>query len=239
MVQAVLAAEADGATPSRGPRHRHSTVCCPRCRAPIRWPGLLSTTKSGRASPAPVPRSACTRTSRSTSIRTTRTEPGNNQFTADYPGYFCHRLADTLGGTSVIAVGALGRQEGSAPRRTTPRLSEKGRFVTNALTAVSPRPSHHQHDARGRLAVVLDTGREHRVPSPRCPVPRRWSARLPNVTSRSRLRNTCRYRGLACRRRIFTINRSLEGSCTALFPSDRHLGVMGRDWRSGAAPPRG
>jgi hypothetical protein len=61
------------------------------------------------------------------------TEPGNNQFTADYPGYVRDRLAETLGGTSVIAVGTLGRQEGIGSTPDYSEVSEQGRFVTNAL----------------------------------------------------------------------------------------------------------
>ena len=61
------------------------------------------------------------------------TEPGNNQFTADYPGYVRDRLAETLGGTSVIAVGTLGRQEGIGSTPDYAEVGEQGRFITNAL----------------------------------------------------------------------------------------------------------
>lgn len=62
------------------------------------------------------------------------TEPGNDQFTADYPGYVRDRLATTLGGTAVIAMGTLGRQEGIGSDPDYSEVSEQGRFVTNALT---------------------------------------------------------------------------------------------------------
>jgi hypothetical protein len=61
------------------------------------------------------------------------TAAGNNQFTADYPGYVRDRLAETLGGTAVIAMGTLGRQEGIGADPTYAEVSEQGRFVTNAL----------------------------------------------------------------------------------------------------------
>ena len=47
----------------------------------------------GPASPAPARRSASTSTCRRTPTSTTRREPGNNQFSADYPGYVRDRLA--------------------------------------------------------------------------------------------------------------------------------------------------
>ncbi|HEY7151168.1 MAG TPA: hypothetical protein VH391_05770 [Solirubrobacterales bacterium] len=61
------------------------------------------------------------------------TEPGNNQFTADYPGYVRDRLAETLGGTSVVAMGTLGRQEGIGNTPDYSEVTEQGTFITNAL----------------------------------------------------------------------------------------------------------
>ncbi|HEY7150627.1 MAG TPA: hypothetical protein VH391_03005, partial [Solirubrobacterales bacterium] len=61
------------------------------------------------------------------------TEPGNNQFTADYPGYVRDRLAETLGGTSVVGMGTLGRQEGIGNTPDYSEVTEQGTFVTNAL----------------------------------------------------------------------------------------------------------
>ncbi len=61
------------------------------------------------------------------------TAAGNNQFTADYPGYVRDQLAKTLGGTAVIAMGTLGRQEGIGASPDYAEVSEQGRFVTNAL----------------------------------------------------------------------------------------------------------
>ena len=54
-----------------------------------------------------------------------------HQFTADYPGYVRDRLAETLGGTSVIAMGTLGRQEAIGADSTYDEVAEQGRFVTN------------------------------------------------------------------------------------------------------------
>jgi hypothetical protein len=61
------------------------------------------------------------------------TAAGNNQFTADYPGYVRDQLAKTLGGTAVIGMGTLGRQEGIGASPDYAEVSEQGRFVTNAL----------------------------------------------------------------------------------------------------------
>ena len=62
------------------------------------------------------------------------TAAGNNQFSADYPGYVRERLHDTLGGTSVIAMGTLGRQEAIGSDPGYGEVAAQGRFVTNAIT---------------------------------------------------------------------------------------------------------
>jgi hypothetical protein len=61
------------------------------------------------------------------------TVSGNNQWSADYPGWVRNRLAQLLGGTTVVAVGTLGRQEtiGSYPHYA--EVEQQGRFVTNAI----------------------------------------------------------------------------------------------------------
>ncbi len=61
------------------------------------------------------------------------TAPGNNQWSADYPGWVRERLAQLLGGTEVVAVGTLGRQEtiGADPHYA--EVVEQGRFITNAI----------------------------------------------------------------------------------------------------------
>ena len=64
-------------------------------------------------------------------------DPSSNsdhQWSADYPGYVRNRLNQLLGGTSVIAAGTLGRQEGigSSPEYT--EVTKQGRFITNAIT---------------------------------------------------------------------------------------------------------
>ena len=62
------------------------------------------------------------------------TAAGNNQFSADYPGYVRERLHDTLGGTSVIAMGTLGRQEAIGSDPGYDEVATQGKFVTNAIT---------------------------------------------------------------------------------------------------------
>jgi len=61
------------------------------------------------------------------------TVAGNNQWSADYPGWVRNRLAQVLGGSAVVAVGTLGRQEtiGNTPHYS--EVEEQGRFVTNAI----------------------------------------------------------------------------------------------------------
>ena len=62
------------------------------------------------------------------------TESGNNQFSADYPGFVRDRLHELLGGTAVVGVGTLGRQESIGADPTYAEVSQQGRFVTNAIT---------------------------------------------------------------------------------------------------------
>ena len=61
------------------------------------------------------------------------TEAGNNQWSADYPGWVRARLSRLFGGTEVVAVGTLGRQEsiGSNPHYS--EDAQQGRFITNAI----------------------------------------------------------------------------------------------------------
>jgi hypothetical protein len=56
-----------------------------------------------------------------------------HQFSADYPGYVRDRLAELLGGTSVIAQSTLGRQESIGADSTYDEVAEQGRFVTNQV----------------------------------------------------------------------------------------------------------
>ena len=61
------------------------------------------------------------------------TRPGNNQFSADYPGYVRDRLAQLFGGTEVLAQGTLGRQETIGAAGDYTEVSEQGRFITNEM----------------------------------------------------------------------------------------------------------
>jgi len=56
-----------------------------------------------------------------------------HQWSADYPGYVRDRLADILGGTSVVAAGTLGRQESIGAASTYDEVAEQGRFITNQV----------------------------------------------------------------------------------------------------------
>jgi hypothetical protein len=61
------------------------------------------------------------------------TAPGNNQWSADYPGYVRTRLADLFGGTEVLAQGTLGRQETIGADPHYPEVVKQGTFITNAI----------------------------------------------------------------------------------------------------------
>ena len=57
----------------------------------------------------------------------------DHKFSADYPGYVRDRLAKTLGGTSVIAAGTLGRQEAIGASSEYAEVEKQGDFITNAM----------------------------------------------------------------------------------------------------------
>ena len=61
------------------------------------------------------------------------TRPGNNQFSADYPGYVRDQIAKDFGGTSVIAAGTLGRQEGIGAAGDWNEVTKQGRFIYNQM----------------------------------------------------------------------------------------------------------
>ena len=61
------------------------------------------------------------------------TAPGNNQWSADYPGYVRTRLAELFGGTEVLAQGTLGRQETIGADPHYPEVVKQGTFITNAI----------------------------------------------------------------------------------------------------------
>jgi hypothetical protein len=56
-----------------------------------------------------------------------------HQFSADYPGWVRNRLAELLGGTSVVAESTLGRQESIGAASTYDEVAEQGRFITNQV----------------------------------------------------------------------------------------------------------
>ena len=61
------------------------------------------------------------------------TASGNNQWSADYPGYVRTRLAELFGGTEVLAQGTLGRQESIGADPSYNEVIKQGTFVTNAI----------------------------------------------------------------------------------------------------------
>jgi hypothetical protein len=61
------------------------------------------------------------------------TAAGNNQWSADYPGWVRDRLAQLFGGTEVVGVSTLGRQESIGSDPGYAEVVEQGTFVTNAI----------------------------------------------------------------------------------------------------------
>jgi hypothetical protein len=61
------------------------------------------------------------------------TAAANNQWSADYPGWVRDRLGKLFGGTEVIGVGTVGRQESIGSDPSYHEVVEQGRFVTNAM----------------------------------------------------------------------------------------------------------
>ncbi len=61
------------------------------------------------------------------------TAAGNNQWSADYPGYVRTHLAELFGGTEVLAQGTLGRQETIGADPSYNEVTKQGTFVTNAI----------------------------------------------------------------------------------------------------------
>jgi PKD repeat protein len=55
------------------------------------------------------------------------------QFSADFPGYVRRALDETVGGTSVIASGTLGRQEPPGQIEDYSEVERQGRYVANAI----------------------------------------------------------------------------------------------------------
>jgi hypothetical protein len=55
------------------------------------------------------------------------------QFSADFPGYVRNKLDATIGGTSVIAAGTLGRQEPPGQIESYDEVERQGEYVANAI----------------------------------------------------------------------------------------------------------
>ena len=72
-------------------------------------------------------------------------DAGNNQFSADYPGWVRDALAEKLGGTSVIAAGTLGRQESIGGDSSYDEVVQQGRFITNQIMRALTH-AHHIKD---------------------------------------------------------------------------------------------
>ena len=76
------------------------------------------------------------------------TAPGNNQWSADYPGYVRTRLAELFGGTEVLAQGTLGRQETIGADPHYPEVVKQGHIHHQRdRSRARSCSSHNRHDA--------------------------------------------------------------------------------------------
>ncbi len=135
------------------------------------------------------------------------TEAGNNQWSADYPGFVRNRLRQLLGGTSVIAVATLGRQEtiGNEPHYN--EVEKQGTFVTNAiLTALSDaRPITDTTLAADNVPFTTEATNRNLMLAMSCDQPN-GPLGCPGFQLRSSHKGTW-YWELA---ELFTINRSVD-----------------------------
>lgn len=84
---------------------------------------------------------------------------GANQkmFSADFPGYVRRKLDATLGGTSVIASGTLGRQEPPGQIETYDEVERQGEYVTNAIQLALAQARPLTSDVLGSAESFMST----------------------------------------------------------------------------------
>jgi hypothetical protein len=84
---------------------------------------------------------------------------GANQkmFSADFPGYARRKLDATLGGTSVIASGTLGRQEPPGQIETYDEVERQGEYVANAIELALAQAKPLTSDVLGSTESFMST----------------------------------------------------------------------------------
>ena len=154
------------------------------------------------------------------------TAAGNNQFTADYPGYVRDATRQDAGWHGGDRHGHA-RPPGRDRRVTGLRRGQRAGALRHqrADARPHPRPSHHRHHAGRSDAVVLDRGREHRAARGDVVQPPRRPAGLPGPARPSpaanNLAGTWDWRAVGG---IFTIDRSLQAPYFTSSPA-RGLGT--------------
>jgi hypothetical protein len=91
----------------------------------------------------------------------TSSDNPDHQFSADYPGWVRDRLAQLLGGTSVIAQSTLGRQESIGADPTYDEVGEQGRFITNQLLRALTKAHRITDTTLGANTQALQTAAEN------------------------------------------------------------------------------
>ena len=235
-------------TPSCGPPTARSRACVSQVQGTDQMAGFAVDDRAadpvGARAAAPARRSRRTSTCRRTSTSTTRSTAPEHQFSADYPGWVRDRLAETLGGTSVIAAGTLGRQEAIGADSTYDEVAQQGRFITNALM----RALTHAHRITDTTLGARRRSRSR--PRPRTPgllggdvvQPPRRPARLPGSRREPAANNGDRHVGLE-RGRHDLHDQPLAARRRSSRPPrhDRHVGDRRPRRRSGVRhrPGRG
>ena len=79
------------------------------------------------------------------------------QFSADFPGYARRKLDATIGGTSVIAAGTLGRQEPPGQIQSYDEVERQGEYVTDAITLALARATPLTSDVLGSTESFTST----------------------------------------------------------------------------------
>jgi hypothetical protein len=82
---------------------------------------------------------------------------GQKQFSADFPGYVRRKLDATIGGTSVVASGTLGRQEPPGSDPTYAEVGRQGEYVSNAVTLALAQARPLTDDTLGSAESFMST----------------------------------------------------------------------------------
>lgn len=78
-------------------------------------------------------------------------------FSADVPGYVRHQMDLTIGGTSVVGSGTLGRQESPGTNADYAEVSYQGQYVLNALRLAMAQAAPLKSDTIGSSETLIPT----------------------------------------------------------------------------------